>query len=56
MVKLLLDYGASAGARTLKGEAPISAAVSRGDKSIVFLLLARKDIDVEVEDEKGRSK
>jgi ankyrin repeat protein len=55
MAKLLLDSGASASARTLRGQAPLSAAVSRGDKSTVLLLLAKKDIEVEVEDEKGRS-
>lgn len=54
MVKVLLEYGASAAARTSKGEAPLSIATARGDKSIVLLLLAQKDIEVEVENEKGQ--
>ncbi|KAG0650391.1 Ankyrin-3 [Hyphodiscus hymeniophilus] len=55
MVKQLLDHGASATARTSKGAASLSEAVGRGDKSIVLLLLAQKDIDVEVENEKGQT-
>jgi ankyrin repeat protein len=55
MVAALLKYGATVAAGNLKGEAPLSIAVSRGETSIVALLLARKEVDVEVENAKGET-
>lgn len=55
VLEILVKYGATGSVRTTKGEAPLSVAVSRGDTSIVALLLAQRDIDVEVKNSKGET-